>query len=178
MRAVRADGKLELEQELVGRRTVGVFGAPVLPAHLAEFARPVGQHGRSACIEQRRVVRVIRLVVASARRTSGARTDNRRTRSSPCSAAARRTARDRSRSISLRADELVVDRARQRTPPQRRVDAEQLRREPPDVDVVDDAGGIVTVRIGRAEIEVRRFRDVVIRRAGGRRSSGRRACST
>src|SRR6266550_8981429 len=66
MRAMRANGKLELEQQLVCRRPVRVVGAPILPAHLAEFAWPVGQHGRTTFIEQRRVIRALRMVVASA----------------------------------------------------------------------------------------------------------------
>src|SRR4051812_41886952 len=43
MRAMRADRKQELEQELVGRHAFGVVGAAVLAAHLAEFARPEGE---------------------------------------------------------------------------------------------------------------------------------------
>ena len=40
MRAVRADRKQELEQELVGGLAVRVVGAAILAADQAEFARP------------------------------------------------------------------------------------------------------------------------------------------
>src|SRR5437870_9686764 len=60
------------------------------------------------------------------------------------------------------ADELVVDRARERTPPQRRIHAEELRGEAAEIDVLDDAGRIVAVRIRRAEIDVGRLRNVLV----------------
>src|SRR6478672_10082742 len=47
VRSVRADGKLELEQQFVGCRPDGVVGAPVLGANLAELARPERQEGRA-----------------------------------------------------------------------------------------------------------------------------------
>jgi len=59
-------------------------------------------------------------------------------------------------------DELVVNRARQRTPSKRRVDAKEVGRETAEIDTVDDAGGIVAAGIRRAEIDVGRFRQVVV----------------
>ena len=46
MRAVRANRELELEQEFVGRRALGIIGAPILAADLAELARPERQQRR------------------------------------------------------------------------------------------------------------------------------------
>src|SRR5207253_7796713 len=66
MRAVGADRELELEQQLVCRGTVRIIDMAILAAHLAEFARPVGQDRRPATIEQRRIRRTIRTIVASA----------------------------------------------------------------------------------------------------------------
>jgi hypothetical protein len=43
MRSMRPDCKDELEQKLVRRQAFRVLGLAVLPAHLAEFARPVSQ---------------------------------------------------------------------------------------------------------------------------------------
>ena len=47
----RADRELELEQQFVCRWSVAVRRPPVLPAYLAELARPVGQQERLPCIE-------------------------------------------------------------------------------------------------------------------------------
>src|SRR5919204_4250902 len=66
MRAMRADGELELEQEFVRSRPQRVVGAPVLPADLAELARPVCEEQRAAPIEQRRVGRAVAAVVPRA----------------------------------------------------------------------------------------------------------------
>jgi hypothetical protein len=40
MRTMGADGKLELEKELVRRIADGILRSPVLAAHLTELARP------------------------------------------------------------------------------------------------------------------------------------------
>src|SRR5712692_8642071 len=68
VRAVRPDGKLELEQELVRRGPDRIFRPAVLPAYLAELARPVGQKQRLPGIEQRCIVGTIGAVVASSRK--------------------------------------------------------------------------------------------------------------
>src|SRR5438093_7087991 len=59
-------------------------------------------------------------------------------------------------------DERVIDRALQRTPPKRRVDAEEPGREPAQIDTVDDAGWIVAVGVGQPKIDVGRFRPVLV----------------
>src|SRR5262245_7795276 len=46
MRAVRADRELELEQELVRFRSLGVIGSPKLSTDLTELARPIREHER------------------------------------------------------------------------------------------------------------------------------------
>src|SRR5205809_1444356 len=68
MRAVRPDGELELEQELVRRGPDRIFRPAVLPAYLAELARPVGQHERLPGIEQRCILGTIGAVVAGTRK--------------------------------------------------------------------------------------------------------------
>src|ERR1051326_7740758 len=65
VRAVRADGELKLEQELVGRLHVAVARAAELPADLAELRGPEGERGGNAAVacarrdlrEARRLVR-------------------------------------------------------------------------------------------------------------------------
>src|SRR5690242_19550217 len=66
MRAVRTDRKLELKQELIRRRAVAVVRPAVLSTHLAELARPIRQDSRSACVDNRRILRAVRAVVPSA----------------------------------------------------------------------------------------------------------------
>src|SRR5947209_19922952 len=66
MRPVRTDGKLELEQQLVRRRSERIVGASELRANLAELARPVGDDERSAGVRQRCVVGAVAAVVARA----------------------------------------------------------------------------------------------------------------
>src|SRR5437763_16651494 len=66
VRAVRADGKLELEQQLVGDRPFRVVRAAVLSADLAEFAGPVRQDSRPAPVEGRGRVSPIRPIVTAA----------------------------------------------------------------------------------------------------------------
>src|SRR4051812_2230728 len=67
MGAVRADGKLELEQQLVGRRPVRVIDVTVLAAHLAELARPVRQQRGCSAVEQIGIVRALRTVEPASR---------------------------------------------------------------------------------------------------------------
>src|SRR5690348_14584590 len=64
MRAVRADGKEELEQQLVALYAFRVRGAAVLRADLAELAGPEGEQQRAALVPQRRVDGAIGEVVA------------------------------------------------------------------------------------------------------------------
>src|SRR6266849_9096675 len=64
VRPVRPDRELELEQELVRRWPDRVLRPAVLPAHLAELARPVRQDERLAGIQQRRIVGVVRPVIS------------------------------------------------------------------------------------------------------------------
>src|SRR5262245_7859742 len=126
MRAVRADGKLELKQEFIRRRPERVIGPPVLPAHLAELARPVRHDERSA-----RVFRV-RL-----RRAAGAIEPRAREPSPRELIVARHVEAVRGRTADrlfpaaayplTSTDERAVDRSLQRPPVERRVDAEQLR---------------------------------------------------
>jgi hypothetical protein len=65
MRAVRADRKLELEQEFVGCIDFGVARTPILTANLAELTRPVRQAQGLARIERGRIG-TIRAVVSLA----------------------------------------------------------------------------------------------------------------
>src|SRR2546427_608934 len=64
VRTVRTDGELELEQQLVGGHPLGVARPPVLPADLAELARPVGQDERAAAVAGVRVGGPLGLVEA------------------------------------------------------------------------------------------------------------------
>src|ERR1019366_4460497 len=70
MRTVRADGELELKQELVRtrheRRAGGVVGPAILRTHLAELARPVRDDERPARVHQRCIVGVRRPVETNA----------------------------------------------------------------------------------------------------------------
>src|SRR5690348_16465499 len=50
MRSVGAHGELELEEQLVGCKTVTVASAAELSANLAELARPVGKDQRPSSI--------------------------------------------------------------------------------------------------------------------------------
>ena len=109
MRAVRADRELELEQELVRRRADRVVGAPVLPAHLAELARPVRQDRRPARCRAASRRRRDPSRRSERRRTSAARTDSRPRRSSPCRSAVRSAVRGGSR--SLRSGRRTSDRS-------------------------------------------------------------------
>src|SRR5581483_9042920 len=65
MRPMCANRELELEQQLVGGRPVAVRRPPVLAAHLAELAGPVGQYQRSALVDDRRIDRARRAIVAA-----------------------------------------------------------------------------------------------------------------
>ncbi len=66
MRAVRTDGKLDLKQQLVGRRRIGVVGSPVLAPDLAELARPERQRQRTTLIAKIGSVRPVRAIDARA----------------------------------------------------------------------------------------------------------------
>ena len=50
MRTMRADGELQLEEQLVDRARVAVTRAAELPADLAELRRPEGERRRQAAI--------------------------------------------------------------------------------------------------------------------------------
>ena len=62
MRAVRADRKLELEQEFVGCVDFGVARTPILTANLAELTRPVRQAQGLARIERGRIGTILAVV--------------------------------------------------------------------------------------------------------------------
>src|SRR5262245_25800614 len=66
VRAVRAYGEKELEQELVCRAAFCVAGAAVLPAYLAELARPERQQRGPALVAERWGKRTFRVVVPHA----------------------------------------------------------------------------------------------------------------
>src|SRR5438093_8516704 len=65
--AVGADGKLHLEEQLVGLDVFGVLRVAVLPADLAELAGPVREEGRDALVLERGVVGPVRAVQPHAR---------------------------------------------------------------------------------------------------------------
>src|SRR6266481_1574300 len=67
MGAVGADGELELEEELVGLDALSVIRMPVLAAHLAELAGPVGEDERGALVGERGIVGALRTVEAQRR---------------------------------------------------------------------------------------------------------------
>ena len=62
MRPVGADGELHLEEELVRGDVLGIARAAVLPAKLAELARPERQEKRSAFVGERRIERALRII--------------------------------------------------------------------------------------------------------------------
>ena len=51
---MRAHREHELEQKFVGRQSFAVARSPKLSTNLAELARPIGQHERSAGVAQER----------------------------------------------------------------------------------------------------------------------------
>src|SRR5207244_9023029 len=61
------------------------------------------------------------------------------------------------------ADKRVVNRALQRPPPERGVGAEEPRGESAEIDPFHDTGRVVTVRDREAEIDIRRFREILVR---------------
>src|SRR5204863_6310718 len=65
--AMRADRELKLEQQLVRVLPDRIVGPAVLRADLAELARPVRDHERSAGVDERRVVGVTASVEARTR---------------------------------------------------------------------------------------------------------------
>src|SRR5712692_4364007 len=133
VRAVRPDGKLELEQELVRRGPDRIFRPAVLPAYLAELARPVGQKQRLPGIEQRCIVGTIGAVVAGTRKpappeliVAGHVVAHRLLQAFELIAAAP--------NYLGPGDERVVNRPLQRLPSQDCVDPEKVRPEAADVD--------------------------------------------
>src|SRR5215470_6540210 len=66
MRAVRTNRKLDLEQELICRRADRPIGESILPAHLAELARPVRENARPPAVVQLGVGRTVRSVETDA----------------------------------------------------------------------------------------------------------------
>src|SRR5713226_7582244 len=131
VRAVRPDGKLELEQQLVRRGPDRIFRPAVLPAYLAELARPVGQEQRLPGIEQRSIVGAIRAVVAGTRKPAP----------SELIVAGHVVAHRLLQAIELvaaapdplgPADERMINGPLQRLPPQRRVNPVKVRPEAAD----------------------------------------------
>src|SRR5437660_94681 len=122
MGAVRPDGKLELEQELVRVDALRVVGAPVLPANLAELARPVREDQRPARIEQRRVGGAVAAVVPGTHEPAPPELII--AGDVHAGAALQAVLLIAAAPYPLRpADEGVVDRSLQRPPAERRVDA-------------------------------------------------------
>src|SRR6516225_9990500 len=66
MRAVSADGKLDLEQEFIRLRSDRPVRVSILAAHLTELARPIRQDGRPPAIAQLCVRWTVRPVEADA----------------------------------------------------------------------------------------------------------------
>src|SRR5262245_46806718 len=62
MRAVRTNRKLDLEQELICRRADRPVGESILPAHLAELARPVREDARPPAVVELCVGRTVRSI--------------------------------------------------------------------------------------------------------------------
>src|SRR5437667_12699973 len=136
MRAVRANRKLELEQELVRDRTVAVYRMAILAPHLTELARPIRQNERLTGVEQGGVVRSVGSIVArpgkpSARELVIARdvVPHRFLLTSELVAAAPNHFGP--------TDEGMIDGPLHRPPSKRGVDSVQLRRKASDVHAVD-----------------------------------------
>src|SRR5215210_6777490 len=72
MRAMRANGKQELEENFVGLDPLGIVDAAVLPADLAEFTRPERHQGGGSLVFQGGVDCALAPVVASAREPAAA----------------------------------------------------------------------------------------------------------
>src|SRR5262245_7244415 len=64
MGAVGADGKEELEEQIVGVVALAEARVPVLGADLAELARPEGQDEGCALVDEERVRRALGVIVA------------------------------------------------------------------------------------------------------------------
>src|SRR5947209_14934089 len=144
MRAVRPDGKQELEQELVGREPGGIFRPAVLPPYLAELARPVGQKQRLPGIEQRCIVGTIGAVIAGTCKPAP----------SELIIAGHVIAHRLLQAVELitaapdqlgPTDERVVNGPPQRLPPQSRVHSVKVGPDTADVDADDEARRVVTV---------------------------------
>src|SRR5438132_11589580 len=165
MRPMRADRKLELEQELVGYFADCVLRPAVLPAYLAELPRPVRENHRLTRVEERCVVGPIGPVVPRAGEPPAREL-----------VIAREIEAHRLlQAVELiamapnqlgPADERVVDRPLQRPPPERRVDAVEACREAAHVHVVDDARGVVPARVRKPKIDVAVLGDVLVRAKG------------
>src|ERR1700737_3946387 len=161
VRAVRPDRELELEKQLVGDGPARVIRAPVLTGHRAELARPVGQDHRLAFVEQQRVVCMIRSIVA---------------RTSKPAAPELVIARDVIPESPLQtvwlltmapnqfgpADEGAIDGPPQRLVSDRGIDAVESGGEAPEVNIIHDPRRVVRMGVGRAEVQVGAFGDVLI----------------
>src|SRR5215211_484989 len=132
MRAVRADGKQELEQQLVGGRVTAETNAAVLAADLTELAWPVGQHQCSATVAHVRIVCAIRIVVTRAGEPAA-------TELVVARHVVAERALDRARLLAAAPDQLrssdygLVNRPLQRPPAQTRVDSPQVGDEPAQI---------------------------------------------
>src|ERR1700754_2256403 len=72
MRAVRADGELQLEEKLVDRLQVAVLRVAQLAADLAEFRGPEGERRRDALVDAERLEGLgARLVVGAVETHAG-----------------------------------------------------------------------------------------------------------
>src|SRR5262245_50050234 len=152
MRAVRADGEKELDEELVrARRAVAETGLAVLAPDEGELARPVSQKERTALIADRGGKRAVGEIEA---RPGGP---------SPSELVLQKTVAAESRAavdlIPTRPgdlaprEEMGVDRASQGTVAERGVGAPQAGRRPRVV---------VSVSERASEIEIRRLAEIAI----------------
>src|SRR5262245_51684714 len=128
MRAVRTNGKLDLEQELISRRADRPVGEAILPAHLTELARPVREDARPPAVVELCVGGTVRSVETDAGEPASCKLILTRHVETRCVLDARRLFAPAPDHFGT-ADERVVDRTLERLPAHRRVDAEQPRRE-------------------------------------------------
>src|SRR4029453_506930 len=136
-----------------------VVGPPVLAAQLVEFARPVRHEERSTGIVKRRLVGVVRPVVAGAAEPPSGElilSGQVITERVLLSAWLLAPTPDQLRS----ADERAVNGSLERTPPQRGVDAIELGRELPQVHPSEHTRRIVATRVRGAEIDIGVLREV------------------
>src|SRR5689334_22506447 len=160
MRAVRTDGELELEEQLVRGLRLRIPGAAILPADLTELARPVRQQQRLAGVAPRRI-RAVRPVVAGAGKPAARELVLAGHVEAVAALFAERllaAAPD-----DLRApDERVIDRPLQRPPPHGGIEPGELCDVATGIDSVDDPGIVVTSRIREPEIDVGVLVDVLV----------------